>query len=122
MASAAVTLPVAKPKSFVNRLIGGDQVAFAVTWVFASSILLVTAALVWQLWTKSSLARNKFGFSFFASRLWNPVSDQFGALPFIYGTILTSVLALIIAVPLGVGAAIFFPRWRRGVFPTLLPS
>ena len=55
----------------------------------------------------SAPARNKFGFGFFTSTVWNPPAEQFGALPFIYGTLLTSFLALLIAVPLGVGAAIF---------------
>jgi phosphate transport system permease protein len=105
MATAA--LPAANPKSFFARLIGGDEIAFAVTWTAAASILLVTVMLVWQLWTRSSQARAKFGWEFFFTRTWDPVAEKFGALPFIYGTVLTSVLALAIAVPLGVGAAIF---------------
>jgi len=51
--------------------------------------------------------RHKFGWSFLWSSAWNPVTEQFGALPFIYGTVITSFLALAISVPLGVGAAIF---------------
>jgi phosphate transport system permease protein len=49
----------------------------------------------------------KFGFGFLTGRMWDPVSGDFGALPFIYGTVLTSAIALVISVPLGVGAAIF---------------
>ena len=63
--------------------------------------------LVRQLWIDSSASREKFGFSFLSTSLWNPVTDQYGALPFIYGTVLTSFLALLISVPLGVGAAIY---------------
>ncbi len=63
--------------------------------------------LVYQLWVTSSLSRHKFGFGFLTSSMWNPVTDQFGAAPFIYGTVLTSFLALLISVPLGVGAAIY---------------
>jgi phosphate transport system permease protein len=102
--TAAIT-----PRSTIapKRRFGGDQVAYLVTLIFATVILLVTVAIVWQLWLHSSPAREKFGFSFLTSRLWNPVTDQFGALPFIYGTCLTSFLALLIAVPLGVGAAIY---------------
>jgi phosphate transport system permease protein len=92
---------------FRKRRFGGDEVAYLVTLVFAASILLVTVLMVWQLWIHSSPAREKFGFSFLTSRLWNPVTDQFGALPFIYGTVVTSFLALLIAVPLGVGTAIY---------------
>ena len=85
----------------------GDQAAIAVTFTFAASILLVTTLLVWQLYAKSEPARAKFGFSFFVSKIWDPNSGTFGALPFLYGTVLTSFLALLIAVPLGLGAAIF---------------
>ena len=51
--------------------------------------------------------RHKFGFGFFFTRVWDPNSGDFGALPFIYGTLVTAVVSLIIAVPLGIGAAIF---------------
>jgi phosphate transport system permease protein len=53
------------------------------------------------------LPRHKFGFNFFRTSVWDPIFDQFGALPFIYGTLVTAGVALIIAVPLGIGAAIF---------------
>ena len=85
----------------------GDSVARWVVTIFAASILLVTALLVFQLWTGSAPARHKGGFGFLLSTQWNPVTEEFGALPFIYGTVVTSVLALLIAVPLGLGAAIF---------------
>ena len=62
-------------------------------------------------------SRKKFGFGFFFIEAWNPVTDQFGALPFIYGTVVTSLLALLISVPLGVGAAIFLSNWRRPRLP-----
>ena len=86
---------------------GGDLVAHLITLVIASAVILLTAFLVWELWTHSSLSRHKFGFNFFVTEDWDPPREQFGALPFIYGTVLTSVLALMISVPLGVGAAIF---------------
>lgn len=104
------TLPAHSPRSarsFLKRLSSGDEIARLITLVFASLILLLTVGVVWELWVHSSLARQKFGLSFLTSTAWDPVNDQFGALPFIYGTVITSVLALLIAVPLGVGAAIF---------------
>jgi phosphate transport system permease protein len=105
---AVVTVPpTASVKAFKKRLIGGDEIAFAITWTFAALILLVTVMLVWALYVKSGPARSKFGFDFFTSRVWDPPAEKFGALPFIYGTMLTSVVALLISVPLGVGAAIF---------------
>src|ERR1019366_5785431 len=85
----------------------GDEVAYAVTWFFAAVILALTVWLVYELWIHSTASIEKFGFGFLTSKLWNPVTDQFGALPFIYGTVITSFLALLISVPLGVGAAIY---------------
>jgi phosphate transport system permease protein len=96
-----------------KRRFGGDEVAWLVTLIFAISIILVTGLIIWQLWLHSSLAREKFGFSFLTSKLWNPVTDQFGAWPFVYGTVVTSLVALFIAVPLGVGAAIYLSELAR---------
>jgi phosphate transport system permease protein len=85
----------------------GDSLARGFTFFFAALIVLVTFLIVLQLWIGSSPAKEKFGFGFLTSKLWNPVTDEYGALPFIYGTVVTSFLALLISVPLGVGAAIY---------------
>ena len=53
------------------------------------------------------LSIREFGFGFLTGRTWDPIKGQFGALPFIYGTVVSSVLALLIAVPLSIGVAIF---------------
>jgi phosphate transport system permease protein len=68
---------------------------------------LVTLSLIFELWQDSALARHKFGLEFFFTRVWDPIAEQFGALPFIYGTLITATVSLAIAVPLGIGAAIF---------------
>jgi phosphate transport system permease protein len=60
-----------------------------------------------QLWVNSAESRHAFGWHFFVSQQWDPVFNKFGALPFIYGTLVTSALGMLIAVPLGLGAAIF---------------
>jgi phosphate transport system permease protein len=77
-----------------------------------------------QLVTRSHLSIEKFGFNFFTSKNWDPVAGDFGALPFIYGTLVSSFLALLMAVPLGVGTAIFLtdmcPRALRGVIAWLV--
>ena len=78
-----------------------------ITFLCAFSILAVTAYLVWELWINSALPRHQFGFNFLRTETWDPVAGNFGALPFVYGTLVTSAVALIIAVPLGVGSAIF---------------
>jgi phosphate transport system permease protein len=93
--------------TLVERLRKGDEITYLVTLAAASSIILITVLLVWQLWKGSALPRHTFGFHFFATSTWDPISGDFGALPFIYGTVLTSAIGLIIAVPLGLGAAIF---------------
>jgi len=82
-------------------------VAHLITLLFASAILLITVLLVFELYRNSALAREKFGWQFLSSRTWDPVFEQFGALPFVFGTVVTSAVGLLIAVPLGVGAAIF---------------
>ena len=69
--------------------------------------MLITVGLVIELWIGSALPRQKFGLSFFVTRVWDPIVEQFGALPFIYGTLVTAGVALLLAVPLGIGAAIF---------------
>ncbi len=111
MASVSNAIPPAAspwtPRAFVRRLRSGDQIAYLVTLLFAASILLITSIIVYELWVNSALARHKFGMLFFITRIWDPVEGDFGALPFIYGTLVTSALSLIIAVPLGLGAAIF---------------
>jgi phosphate transport system permease protein len=109
-----------RPKAIGGRLFGGDEVAYAITWFFAASILAITILMVYELWIHSAPARPKFGFSFLTSQLWNPVTDQFGALPFIYGTVITSFLALLISVPLGVGAAIYLSELAPPRLSTIL--
>jgi phosphate transport system permease protein len=99
--------PISGSRSFLSRLREGDEIVRLITFLFAASVVLVTLLLVFELWQGSALPRHKFGFSFFVTSVWDPIFDQFGALPFIYGTLVTSGVALIIAVPLGIGAAIF---------------
>jgi phosphate transport system permease protein len=96
-----------RARIFIDRLRSGDGAAHVITITFAASILLITILLVYELWGKSGAARNAFGWSFLWTTAWDPVAGRFGALPFIYGTVITSAVALIIAVPLGLGAAIF---------------
>ena len=70
-------------------------------------MVLLTLMLVYELWIGSALPRHKFGLHFFVTDVWDPVMDEYGALPFIYGTLVTSGVALLIAIPLGIGASIF---------------
>ncbi len=104
---SAPAIVATKAKKARRLLQTGDEVAYFVTFLFAFSVLALTAFLVWELWVQSAESRAKFGFHFLAGTNWDPVAGDFGALPFIYGTVVTSVVAMMISVPLGVGAAIF---------------
>jgi len=73
----------------------------------ACLVLLVFAGIIAALCNGAWLALSTFGFGFLTSTAWNPVTGKFGALPAIYGTLMTSALAMIIAVPVGIGTAIF---------------
>ena len=73
---------------------------------FALSVLAITGAIAIELFVRSAPARSAFGWSFLWTSVWDPVFSKFGALPFIYGTLATTAIALMIAVPLGLGAAI----------------
>jgi phosphate transport system permease protein len=70
-------------------------------------VVALLGLIVYELMVGSRLSWHAFGFKFFVQSQWNPVEEQFGALPFIYGTVVSSILALIIAVPLAVGVAVF---------------
>ena len=94
-------------RAFTRRIVSGDRVAQFIVTVCAALILLVTLLLVYELWVNSHLSREKFGWAFLVTQVWDPNAGNFGALAFIFGTCATSLLALVIAVPLGVGAAIF---------------
>jgi phosphate transport system permease protein len=82
-------------------------VAHSLTMVCATAILLITCLVAFELYKYSNLPRHKFGWNFLFTQVWDPVAGQFGALPYIYGTAVTSILALLIAVPTGLGCAIF---------------
>jgi len=99
--------PSGRASAFWQRLRSGDDIAYVITLTCAMTILAITALLVFELFRNSAVPRHQFGWSFLITSTWDPVAGQFGALPFIYGTVITSALALFMAIPLGVGAAIF---------------
>src|SRR5271167_1745356 len=91
--SAARSGPPGPVGKFLRRLRSGDQIAHLIVLMFAASIFLVTVLLFFELFKGSALPRHRFGLLFFLTRVWDPVAEQFGALPFIYGTVVTSFLA-----------------------------
>src|SRR5438093_3398181 len=77
------------------------------TGVFALALAVIVIAIGFELTRQSMLSIQKFGLSFWATRTWDPVAGEFGALPFIWGTLYSSVLALTIATPIALGIAVF---------------
>lgn len=109
-ASAALdkrALPKGRAQSFFGRFRGGDEVAYLIALSAAVTIFVITALVFYELFFESARSRHEFGWSFLFSSTWNPVEGKFGALPFIYGTVVTSILALLIAIPQGLASAIF---------------
>ncbi|MGB6111444.1 MAG: phosphate ABC transporter permease subunit PstC, partial [Acidobacteriaceae bacterium] len=115
MANAVLATPEApfesrgldKKLTLWERLRKGDEVAHLITLAGGWSILIITALLVQHLWVFSRLSRHAFGWHFLVDSTWDPVNGHFGAWPFVYGTVVTSLLALAISIPIGIGSAIF---------------
>src|SRR3990172_98055 len=88
------------------------------TAAFAFLVIVLGAAVVYELVISSGPAFKRFGLGFIVSRDWDPVQQLFGALPFIWGTFYTALLALVLALPLGLGISVFLtelaPAWLRG--------
>ncbi|MDP9158682.1 MAG: phosphate ABC transporter permease subunit PstC [Acidobacteriota bacterium] len=95
-----------------------DTVFYLAMLACGLTVLALVGVILYQLITKSDLSWHSFGWRFFFSSEWDPVNDKFGALPFIYGTVVSSLVAMVLAVPLAVGVAIFItemsPQWLRG--------
>ncbi|HEX6463115.1 MAG TPA: hypothetical protein VFZ98_01625, partial [Vicinamibacterales bacterium] len=85
-----------------------DDLAFRVgTGVLAFVIIAVVGAIALELWRVSALSRHAFGWHFWLTDVWDPVSGTFGARPFIWGTLYSSLLALILSTPIALGIAIY---------------
>ena len=84
------------------------------TGVFAALVLLIVIGIAVELTRQSTLSIAKFGLKFWTTSIWNPVSGDFGALPFIWGTLYSSILALLIATPIALGIAIFISELSPG--------
>ena len=102
----------------------GDKVFGLLTLAMALAVVALVFLVGWQLACGSAAAIEKFGFRFVTGSTWDPVAENFGALPFIYGTAVSSLIALIIAVPLSIATAIYLtelaPRWIRQPLASLI--
>src|SRR5512138_3175167 len=87
------------------------------TGAFALALVLIVCAIGYELVRQSAASIQKFGLAFWRTGTWDPVAGEFGALPFIWGTLYSSILALLIATPVALGIAIFLselsPRFLR---------
>jgi phosphate transport system permease protein len=118
-ARAALKIEAKKMPLLKGRVSEVPDEAFA--WLMrlcGAAVVALLALIVFELIKGSQLSWHAFGWKFFGRSDWNPVEESFGALPFIYGTIVSSLIALVIAVPLAVGVAVFTtemcPSWLRG--------
>jgi phosphate transport system permease protein len=102
----------------------GDKAFEWLTLGMALVVILLVLLIGWQLARGSSLAIQKFGFRFLTTSTWDPVAENFGALPFIYGTLVSSLISLIIAVPLSIATAVYLtelaPVWIRQPIVSLI--
>ncbi len=101
-----------------------DPALSLVVLICALAVLVLVVAIGTAMAIAARPALARFGFGFLTSQVWDPVNDHFGALPFIYGTIVTSALAVIVGAPIALGAAIalseFVPRSLRGILAALV--
>ena len=108
------------PDSGIEGPAIGDRVYNAVTTVFALAIPVLLIFITWEVGSAGWPALRQFGVGFLTSSRWDPVAGEFGAAPAIFGTLVSSIIALIIATPLALGVAIFLsefapPRLRTPV-------
>jgi phosphate transport system permease protein len=110
--SLAVSL---RPSVGTRRRNLGDWIFKNITLLFALALLSLVFLMAYEMADGSKETIAKFGLSFLTGKVWDPVSGEFGALPFIFGTMLSSFIALLLAVPLSLGVALFLsemaPRW-----------
>src|SRR5438552_1695107 len=100
----------------------GDKAFYWLTLSMAFAVVLLVILIGWELGQGSWQAIQKFGFHFLTTSKWDPVAEEFGALPFIYGTVVSSLIALLIAVPLSIATAVYLTELallsyaRKGLF------
>lgn len=109
---------VAGSQHIVRGTYRGDRIFSVAVTVFAVGIPLLLVAIVLLMVLDALPSITRYGFGFLTSSTWDPATEQFGAAAFIYGTVVTSIVALLLAAPVGVGCALFLaeyaPLWVRG--------
>lgn len=110
MATSALPETTAPAHGLEGSRFGDRLFKFALT-VAACAIPVLMGFLVWELYGGAELAIDRYGFDFVTGSSWDPVAETFGAWPLIFGTLLSSTLALVIAVPLSLGVAIYITEF-----------
>jgi len=123
MASIPSEYPVTRQRRGLGDRLG-DHGLKAITLAAALAAVVLLGAIVWKVLELAWPAISHYGLSFLTSATWDPVREEFGALSFIYGTVVTSFLALLIATPLAVAIALWLselaPGGARGVIGSLV--
>ncbi len=124
IASTSAASPVAPRARKLRDVHRGDRIFHRTLWVFAVATTLVLGAIAGNLFRLSAPVWNAFGLGFLASQEWNPVTGEFGAGAFIWGTLVSSFLALVLSVPVSVGVALLLnevlPEWLARWFGFLV--
>jgi phosphate transport system permease protein len=93
----------------------GDRIFKNITMIFAIMVFGLVFLMAYEMMRGSELSLRQFGWKFLTGTVWDPVMDVYGALPYIYGTLISSFLAMLFALPLSIGIAIFLselaPQW-----------
>jgi phosphate transport system permease protein len=102
----------------------GDVVFRALTFLFALLVLLILSGVIVALISGALPALRTFGISFLYTEVWNPVTEKFGALAPIYGTLVTSAIAMVVGIPVAFGVAVFIteicPLWLKRPLATMI--
>jgi phosphate transport system permease protein len=122
--SVPATAPLAHGRRLRDWL--GDRVLLGVTAIASLFAVGVMVAIVWKVFAGAHLAFSKFGFAFVWGRVWDANKDVYGALPGIFGTAVTALMALVIAIPFAIAIALFLselaPRGVQGSIGALVET
>jgi phosphate transport system permease protein len=117
MASSARTAPGGARRIARSRG-GADWLFERATWLIAASVIALLVAIIVLLFVDARVAFFTYGLGFLATTNWDPVFEEFGSAAFIFGTLVTSIIGLLVATPIAVGAALYLveyaPAWVRG--------
>ncbi|HEY1798074.1 MAG TPA: phosphate ABC transporter permease subunit PstC [Stellaceae bacterium] len=123
MAIEVVTVPSATARR-IRRTGTGDAVFRGLTFLFAVLVLVILGGVIFSLVQGALPALRKFGLGFIVGQAWNPVTENFGALVAIYGTLVTSAIAMAIGIPVAFGIALFItelcPKWLKRPLATMI--